>query len=68
VGGGVVTTKGRRQNNRPWKHIYGTDRRYTARFDRAADRGQLTIPGTQPNATDVDKVKRKRLAREAHRV
>ncbi|MEO7837628.1 MAG: hypothetical protein ABIS21_08325 [Acidimicrobiales bacterium] len=57
----------RRGNNRPWKHIYGLDRHYTARYDRAADRGQLTLPGTQPKPTDVDKVKRKKLARAAYR-
>lgn len=34
----------RRQNNRPWKGIYGVDRKYTARTDRAKERGQYTPP------------------------
>jgi hypothetical protein len=25
---------GRRTGNKPWKHIYGVDRKYTARIDR----------------------------------
>lgn len=29
---------GRRTGNRPWKHIYGIDRKYTARVDRLAAR------------------------------
>lgn len=32
----------RRQRNRPWKRIYGVDRAYTARVDRARARGQFT--------------------------
>jgi hypothetical protein len=52
-----------RIHNRPWKHIYGTDRGYTARFNRAAERGQLTEPGTQPNPRNPEKVARKRRAK-----
>jgi hypothetical protein len=36
--------KGKRQGNKPWKGIYGVDRKYTARVDRAVDRGQYTEP------------------------
>jgi hypothetical protein len=35
---------GRRTGNKPWKHIYGVDRKYTARVDRAKERGQYTPP------------------------
>lgn len=31
-------------HNRPWKRLYGKDRRYTARVDRAKARGQYTDP------------------------
>ncbi len=34
--------KSKRLNNRRWKGIYGTDRKYTARVDRAIARGQHT--------------------------
>ena len=34
----------KRQFNKPWKRIYGTDRKYTARVDRAKDRGEYTEP------------------------
>jgi hypothetical protein len=37
-------SNGRRGGNKPWKHIYGVDRKYTARVDRAKDRGQYTPP------------------------
>ena len=49
----------------PWKGIYGTDRHFTARVDRAMERGQYTAPGTQPNPRNLDKIKRKKLARLA---
>lgn len=42
-----------RQHNRPWKGIYGVDRRYTARVDRAKARGQYTEPGTPSNPKKV---------------
>ena len=29
---------GKRQRNESWKHIYGKDRKYTARVDRLQDR------------------------------
>jgi len=35
---------GRRTNNKPWKRIYGIDRKYTRRVDRAKERGQYTPP------------------------
>jgi hypothetical protein len=53
----------RRQPSEPWQHIYNRDRKYTRRFNAAADRGQLTEPGTQPNARDESKIARKRKAR-----
>ena len=56
-----------RLHHAAWKHIFGTDRRYTARVNRAADRGQYTEPGTQPNAMDATKVARKRKARGQYR-
>lgn len=34
----------RRAGNKPWKHIYGVDRKYTARVDRARDDGRWTPP------------------------
>lgn len=34
----------KRRRNKRWKHIYGADRRYTARVDRAKARGQYTEP------------------------
>jgi hypothetical protein len=34
----VAEPRGRRKNNKPWKHIYGVDRRYTARVDRVRER------------------------------
>jgi hypothetical protein len=40
-------TKRRRTGNRPWKGIYGVDRKYTARVDRAKERGQYTPPAKQ---------------------
>jgi hypothetical protein len=55
---------GKRQHNRPWRGLYGTDRRYTARVDRAIARGAFTEPGTQPNPTNVDKVARKKRAKK----
>jgi len=39
-----MTTKTRRTNNQRWKRIYGTDRKFTARVDRAKARGQYTEP------------------------
>lgn len=33
-------TAGRRAPNPPWKHIYGVDRKYTARVDRLRTRQQ----------------------------
>ena len=41
---------GRRTGNKPWKHIYGVDRKYTARVDRAKARGQYTPPPVQKEA------------------
>lgn len=38
-----------RMANAPWKGIYGKDRRYTARVDRAIARDQYTPPGTPSN-------------------
>ena len=35
---------GRRTGNKPWKRIYGVDRKYTRRVDRARERRQFT-PG-----------------------
>ena len=55
-----------RLHNKPWKHVYGTDRCYTARCDRAFQRGQFTEPGTNPNAPNGAKIRRKREARKAH--
>jgi hypothetical protein len=37
-----MSEHGKRQHNKPWKRIYGVDRKYTARVDRAKDRGQWT--------------------------
>jgi hypothetical protein len=34
----------KRSGNRRWKNIYGIDRGYTARVDRAKERGQYTEP------------------------
>lgn len=55
----------------PWRRIIGTgkgaDRGYTARCQRAIERGSFTPPGTKPNATDPAKVERKRAARMARR-
>ena len=51
--------------SKPWQHVYGTDRKYTARVNRAMERGQYTEPGTQPNARNPEKVARKRRAKEA---
>lgn len=39
----MVSIKGR-QPSPPWRGIYGVDRRYTARVDRAKARGQYTPP------------------------
>lgn len=36
--------KSRRTGNSAWKRIYGVDRAYTARVDRAKERGQYTPP------------------------
>lgn len=45
-----MTVKGKRLHNAPWKRIYGKDRRYTARVDRAIARGQYTEPKTAQQA------------------
>ena len=37
-------SNGRRTGNKPWKHIYGVDRKYTRRVERAKARGQYTPP------------------------
>jgi hypothetical protein len=50
----------------PWKGIYGIDRGYSGRVDRAQARGQLTLPGTAPNAPNGEKIRRKRNARKAN--
>lgn len=34
----------KRQRNTPWRGIYGIDRHYTARVDRAVERGEYTPP------------------------
>lgn len=52
-----------RTGNKPWKGANGTDRAYTARVERAVERGEFTEPGTQPNVADPDKIKRKRSQR-----
>jgi hypothetical protein len=39
-----MSEHGKRLNNRPWKRIYGVDRKYTARVDSAKARGQWTAP------------------------
>lgn len=39
----------KRTGNKAWKHIYGVDRKYTRRVDRARERGQYTEPGTPSN-------------------
>ena len=57
-----------RIHNSPWKGVYGTDRKFTARVNRAIERGQYTEPGTQPNARNPEKIARKRRAKEAARV
>ena len=44
-----MTDVKRRHNKGAWKRIYGTDRRYTARVDRAMARGQYTEAGTPSN-------------------
>jgi hypothetical protein len=54
----------RRARTEPWKHIYERDRAYTRRFNAAANRGQLTEPGTQPNARDEKKIAARRKARQ----
>lgn len=38
----------RRTGNKPWKNIYGKDRHFTARVDRAITRGQYTEPEKKP--------------------
>jgi hypothetical protein len=45
-----MTVKGKRLHNAPWKRIYGKDRRYTARVDRAIARGQYTPPKPKEGA------------------
>lgn len=35
---------GKRRFNKPWKRIYGVDRKFTARVDRAIARGEYTPP------------------------
>jgi hypothetical protein len=42
----VTEPRGRRKNNKPWKHIYGVDRRYTARIDRAREREAAKVWAT----------------------
>ena len=36
--------KQRRSGNKAWKRIYGVDKKYTARVDRARARGEHTPP------------------------
>lgn len=47
-----MAVSGRRAShkNKPWKHIYGVDRKFTARVDRAKARGQYTPPTERPVA------------------
>jgi len=40
----------KRTGNKPWKHVYGTDKAYTRRVDAARERGQYTEPGTPSGA------------------
>ncbi len=59
---------GKRTGNRPWKHQYGLDRKYTARVDRAVARGEYT-PTKLEREAGVDRVKSARkAARHAHLV
>ena len=44
-------TSGRRTGNKPWKRIYGVDRKYTGRVDRAKARGQYTPPEPEDDPT-----------------
>jgi hypothetical protein len=37
-----MSEHGKRQNNKPWKRIYGVDRKYTARVDRVRDRAEAS--------------------------
>lgn len=51
--------RGRRKNNKPWKHIYGVDRRYTARVNRLAERASDedaidNVLLTNPDPTDPE--------------
>ncbi len=39
-----TTKKDRRKGNSPWKRILGVDRKFTARVERAVQRGQYTSP------------------------
>ena len=39
-----MSDKSKRHPNPPWKRIYGVDRKYTARVDRAKERGEYTPP------------------------
>jgi hypothetical protein len=39
-----MSEKLRRKRTQPWKRIYGKDRKYTARVDRAVARGEYTPP------------------------
>jgi molecular chaperone GrpE (heat shock protein) len=41
----------RRQRSEPWKHIYGKDRRYTARIDRMRERQSSDVPDIVKKAT-----------------
>ena len=45
----MADIKGKRNpaKNKPWKHIYGVDRAYTARVDRAKERGQYAPPKSE---------------------
>lgn len=47
-----------------WQRIYGTDRKYTRRVDRAKERDAYTPIGTKPNVRG-SKAARRELAVEA---
>jgi hypothetical protein len=55
----------KRAGNRQWKNIYGVDRGYTGRVDRAKERGQFTEPGTKPNPRNEAKIAERKAARKA---
>ena len=49
---------GRRTGNKPWKHIYGTDRKYTRRLDRLAERSARPFRDEEIRALVRDTIER----------